>query len=56
LGLLALAVAIDSEQVASAAALVGSAGAAAFAGFFLIALKRMSAPDLKAGRRQVSAG
>jgi hypothetical protein len=56
LGLLALAVVIDSERVASAAALVGSAGAAAFAGFFLIVLKRMSAPDLKTGRRQVSAG
>jgi hypothetical protein len=56
LGLLALAVVIDSERVASAAALVGSAGAAAFAGFFLIVLRRMSAPDLKGGRRQVSAG
>ena len=56
LGLLALAVAIDSERVASAGALVGGVGAAAFAGFFLIVLKRMSAPDLKAGRRQVSAG
>jgi hypothetical protein len=56
LGLLALAVATDSEQVTFAAALVGSAGAAAFAGFFLIVLRRMSAPDLKAGRRQASAG
>jgi hypothetical protein len=56
LGLLALAVAIDSEQVAAAAALVGCVGAAAFAGFFLIVLKRMSAPDLKTGRRQASAG
>jgi hypothetical protein len=56
LGLLALAVAIDSERVASVGALVGSVGAAAFAGFFLIVLKRMSAPDLKTGRRQVSAG
>ena len=56
LGLLALAVATDSERVASAGALVGSAGAAAFAGFFLIVLRRMSAPDLKAGRRQASAG
>jgi hypothetical protein len=56
LGLLALAVAIDSERVASVGALVGSVGAAAFAGFFLIVLKRMSAPDLKTGRRQASAG
>jgi hypothetical protein len=56
LGLLALAVAIDSERVASVGALVGSVGAAAFGGFFLIVLKRMSAPDLKTGRRQASAG
>jgi hypothetical protein len=56
LGLLALAVAIDSERVASVGALVGSVGAAAFAGFFLIVLKRMSAPDLQTGRRQASAG
>src|SRR6202158_594122 len=56
LGLLAWAVATDSERVASAGALVGSAGAAAFAGFFLIVLRRMSAPNLKAGRRQASAG
>jgi hypothetical protein len=56
LGLLALAVAIDSEEVASAGALVGGVGAAAFAGFFLIVLKRMSAPDLKTGRREASAG
>jgi hypothetical protein len=56
LGLLALAVAIDSERAASVGALVGSVGAAAFGGFFLIVLKRMSAPDLKTGRRQASAG
>ncbi|HVS56233.1 MAG TPA: hypothetical protein VHJ55_08240, partial [Casimicrobiaceae bacterium] len=56
LGLLALAVVTGSEKVASAGALVGSVGAAAFAGFFLIVLKRMSAPDLKTGRRQASAG
>jgi hypothetical protein len=56
LGLLALAVAIDSERVASVGALVGSVGAAAFGGFFLIVLKRMSATDLKTGRRQASAG
>jgi hypothetical protein len=56
LGLLALAVATGSERVASAGALVGSVGAAAFAGFFLIVLRRMSAPDLKGGRRQASAG
>jgi hypothetical protein len=52
LALLALAVVTGSERVASAGALVGSVGAAAFAGFFLIVLRRMSAPDLKAGRRQ----
>lgn len=56
LALLALAVATGSEGVASAGALVGSAGAAAFAGFFVIVLRRMSAPDPKAGRRQASAG
>jgi hypothetical protein len=55
LALLALAVVTGSERVASAGALVGSVGAAAFGGFFLIVLKRMSAPDLKAGR-QASAG
>jgi hypothetical protein len=55
LALLALAVVTDSERVAAAGALVGSAGAVAFAVFFLIVLRRMSAPDLKAGRRQASA-
>ena len=54
--LLGLAVATDSERFASAGAIVGSVGAAAFARFFLIVLRRMSTPHLKAGRRQSSAG
>lgn len=54
LALLALAVVTGSERVASGAALVGTAGAAAFAGFFSVVLRRMSAPDLKGGRRQAS--
>jgi hypothetical protein len=54
--LLGLAVVVDSERFASAGAIVGSVGAAAFAGFFLIVLRRMSAPRLKAERRQSSAG
>jgi glucan phosphoethanolaminetransferase (alkaline phosphatase superfamily) len=56
LALLALAVVTDSERVAAAGALVGGVGAAAFAMFFWIVLKRMSAPDLKTGRREASAG
>jgi hypothetical protein len=56
LALLILAVITGSERVAAVGALVGTAGAAAFVGFFLIVLRRMSAPDLKAGRRQASAG
>jgi hypothetical protein len=56
LALLALAVVTGSEKVASVGALVGCVGAAAFACFFLIVLTRMSAPDLKVGRRQASAG
>lgn len=55
LALLALAVVTDSERVAAGGALVGGVGAAAFAVFFLMVLRRMSAPDLKAGRRQASA-
>jgi hypothetical protein len=56
LGLLGLAVVVDSERFASAGAIVGSVGAAAFAGFFLIVLRRMSTHHLKAERRQSSAG
>lgn len=54
--LLGLAVVIDSERFASAGAIVGSVGAAAFAGFFLIVVRRMTNPRLQAGRRQSSAG
>ncbi len=54
--LLGLAVVTGSERFASAGAIVGSVGAAAFAGFFLIVVKRMATPHLKAGRRQSSAG
>lgn len=54
--LFGLAIVIESERFASAAAIVGSVGAAAFAGFFLIVLRRMSTPRLKAGRRQSPAG
>lgn len=54
--LLGLAVVVDSERLASAGAIVGSVGAAAFAGFFLIVLRRMTNPGLKAERRQSPAG
>lgn len=53
--LLGLAVVTDSERFASAGAIVGSVGAAAFARFFLIVMKRMATPHLKAGA-QSSAG
>lgn len=56
LALLGLAVVVGSEGLASAAAIVGSVGAAAFAGFFSIVLRRMTHPRLKGERRQSSAG
>jgi hypothetical protein len=49
--LLGLAALFDSERFASAGAIVGSVGAAAFVGFFLIVLRRMSTPRLEAERR-----
>jgi hypothetical protein len=49
--LLGLAALFDSERFVSAGAIVGSVGAAAFVGFFLIVLRRMSTPRPKAERR-----
>jgi hypothetical protein len=46
-----LAALFDSERFVSAGAIVGSVGAAAFVGFFLIVLRRMSTPRPKAERR-----
>jgi hypothetical protein len=55
LALLALAVLTGSEKAASAGALIGGVGAAAFAGFFLIVLRRMSTPTRTPARREAPA-
>ncbi|HEX5865555.1 MAG TPA: hypothetical protein VF014_15095 [Casimicrobiaceae bacterium] len=55
LALLAVAILADSPRIGFAGALLGTAGAVAFATFFAIVVRRMSVAGVDAGRREASA-